>query len=175
MLYICLPRQPAGRWTEQYQQRGPGVQALLHFNTEWAARYGASVTHDLEAADLSHRDAGIIFMAVSDLVTNAAQRSAEHLEVALTSAPADYGSILNLTVLCRCGGRVEPGNIPADSSLMQLTRLVYGERGTLRVHDAGDGSHVFDLTWPTPTAPRPCHRGNRTPGVSTCLTRSPSI
>jgi hypothetical protein len=130
------------------------LQALLHFNTEWAARYGASVTHDLEAADLSHRDAGIIFMAVSDLVTNAAQRSAEHLEVALTSTPADYGSILNLTVLCRCGGRVEPGNIPADSSLMELTRLVYGERGTLKVHDAGDGSHVFDLTWPSTRRPR---------------------
>lgn len=130
------------------------LQALLHFNTEWSARYGASVTHDLEAADLSHRDAGIIFMAVSDLVTNAAQRSAEHLEVALTSTPTDFGSVLNLKVLCRCGGRVEPGDIPADSSLMQLTRLVYGERGTLMVHDAGDGSHVFDLTWPSTRRPR---------------------
>ena len=130
------------------------LQALLHFNTEWAARYGASVSHDLEAADLSHRDAGIIFMAVSDLVTNAAQRSAEHLEVALTSTPTDYGSILNLKVMCRCGGRVEPDDIPADSSLMQLTRLVYGERGTLMVHDAGDGSHVFDLTWPSTRRPR---------------------
>ena len=130
------------------------LQALLHFNTEWSARYGASVTHDLEAADLSNRDAGIIFMAVSDLVTNAAQRSAEHLEVALTSTPTDYGSELNLTVLCRCGGRVESDDIPADSSLMELTRLVYGERGELKIHDAGDGSHVFDLTWPSTQRPR---------------------
>jgi hypothetical protein len=37
---------------------------------------------------------------------------------------------------------------------MELTRLVYGERGTLRVHDAGDGSHVFDLTWPSTRRPR---------------------
>jgi hypothetical protein len=130
------------------------LQALLHYNTDWSARYGASVTHDLEAADLSNRDAGIIFMAVSDLVTNAAQRSAEHLEVALTSTPTDYGSELNLTVLCRCGGRVESDDIPADSSLMELTRLVYGERGELKIHDAGDGSHVFDLTWPSTQRPR---------------------
>lgn len=130
------------------------LQSLLHFNTEWAARYGSSVTHDLEAADLSRRDAGIIFIAVSDLVTNAAQRSAEQLEVALTSAPTDDGSILNLKVLCRCGGRVEPGDIPPDSSLMDLTRLVYGEKGTLLIHDAGDGSHVFDLTWPSTRRPR---------------------
>ena len=93
-------------------------------------------------------------MAVSDLVTNAAQRSAEELEVALTSAPTDDGSILNLKVLCRCGGRVEPGDIPPDSSLMELTRLVYGEKGTLLIHDAGDGSHVFDLTWPSTRRPR---------------------
>ena len=130
------------------------LQSLLHFNTDWSAHYGASVTHDLEAADLSNRDAGIIFMAVSDLVTNAAQRSAEHLEVALTSTPTDYGSELNLTVFCRCGGRVDPDDIPADSSLMELTRLVYGERGELKIHDAGDGSHVFDLTWPSTQQPR---------------------
>ena len=130
------------------------LQALLHFNSEWSERYGGSVTADLEAADLSHRDSGIIFMAVSDLVTNAAQRSAEHLEVALTSKPTDYGSDLNLTVLCRCGGRIEPGDIPAESSLMELTHLVHGERGTLKIHDAGDGSHVFDLTWPSTRRPR---------------------
>jgi hypothetical protein len=93
-------------------------------------------------------------MAVSDLVTNAAQRSADHLEVALTSTPTDYGSELNLTVLCRCGDQVDPDDIPADPSLMELTRLVYGERGELKIHDAGDGSHVFDLTWPSTQQPR---------------------
>jgi hypothetical protein len=130
------------------------LQALLHFNKEWSERYGASVTHDLEAADLSHRDAGIIFIAVSDLVTNAAQRSSQHLEVALTSTPNDDGSILNLKVLCRCGERVEADSIPDDSSLMELSRLVYGEQGTLMIHDAGDGSHIFDLTWPSTRQPR---------------------
>ena len=112
-------------------------------------------------------------MAVSDLVTDAAQRSAEHLEVALTSTPTDYGSELNLTVLCRCGGRVESDDIPADSSLMELTRLIYGERAS-RVHDAGDGSHVFELTSQHSTTPGSRHRGNRTPGDSRCLSRSPS-
>jgi hypothetical protein len=130
------------------------LQALLHFNTEWSARYGASVTHDLEAADLSRRDTGIILMAVSDLVTNAAQRSAEHLEVALTSTPTEDGSTLDLTVLCRCGGRIEPDNIPDNSSLMELTRLVYGEKGTLTIRDTGDGSHIFRLSWPSTRRPR---------------------
>jgi hypothetical protein len=131
---------------------GEVLQALLSFNPDWSVRYGASVTQDLEPEDLTHRDAGIIFMAVSDLVTNAAQRSATQLEVALTSTPKADGSTLKLRVLCRCGARIEL--VTPTSSLMGLARLVHGENGTMTIDDTGDGSHVFELTWPSSRRPR---------------------
>lgn len=128
------------------------LQALLSFNSDWAQRYGSSVTSDLEPEDLTHRDAGIVFMAVSDLVTNAALRSASRLEVALTSVPTAQGSELTLRVLCRCGARITV--VAPDSSLMGLARLVHAENGTMTIDDAGDGSHVFQLTWPSSGRPR---------------------
>ena len=128
------------------------LQALLSFNPDWSARYGASVTDDLEPEDLTHRDAGIVFMAVSDLVTNAALRSAAQLEIALTSAPTADGSTLTLRVQCCCGARIV--EVPPTSSLMGLARLVHAENGTMTMDDAGDGSHVFQLTWPSSSRPR---------------------
>ncbi|HXL88493.1 MAG TPA: hypothetical protein VN969_05835 [Streptosporangiaceae bacterium] len=138
--------------TRDIRSAGEVLQALLSFNPDWAVRYGASVTHDLEPDDLTHRDAGIIFMAVSDLVTNAAMRSATQLEVALTCTPTADGSILTLRVLCLCGARIGP--ITPASSLMGLARLVHGENGTMTIDDAGDGSHVFELAWPSGRRPR---------------------
>jgi len=131
---------------------GEVLQALLSYNPDWSARYGASVTHDLEPEDLTHRDAGIVFMAVSDLVTNAALRSATQLEIALTSAPTADCSTLKLRVLCRCGARI--AEVAPTSSLMGLARLVHAENGTMTIDDAGDGSHVFQLTWPSSSRPR---------------------
>jgi hypothetical protein len=128
------------------------LQALLSFSPDWSDRYGTCVTHDLEPEDLTHRDAGIIFMAVSDLVTNAALRSAACLEVALTSMPAAQGSQLTLRVLCRCGARIT--QVAPTSSLMGLARLVHAENGTMTIDDAGDGSHVFQLNWPSSSRPR---------------------
>jgi hypothetical protein len=128
------------------------LQALLSYNSDWSVRYGASVTHDLEPEDLTHRDAGIVFMAVSDLVTNAALRSAAQLEIALTCAPTADGSTLTLHVLCRCGARI--AEVAPTSSLMGLARLVHAENGTMTIDDAGDGSHVFQLTWPSSSRPR---------------------
>jgi hypothetical protein len=138
--------------TRDLRSAGEVLQALLSFNPDWAARYGASVTHDLEPEDLTHRDAGIVFMAVSDLVTNAALRSATQLEIPLTSAPTADGSTLTLRVLCRCGARI--AKIAPTSSLMTLARLVHAENGTMTIDDAGDGSHVFQLTWPSSNQPR---------------------
>jgi hypothetical protein len=135
--------------TRDIRSAGEVLQALLSFNPDWAVRYEASVTHDLEPDDLTHRDAGIIFMAVSDLVTNAAMRSATQLEVALTSTPAADGSTLTLRVHCRCGARIGP--ITPTSSLMGLARLVHGENGTMTIDD---GSHVFELAWPSSRRPR---------------------
>jgi hypothetical protein len=37
---------------------------------------------------------------------------------------------------------------------MGLARLVHGENGTMTVDDAGDGSHVFELAWPSSRRPR---------------------
>jgi len=128
------------------------LQALLSYNPDWSVRYGASVTHDLEPEDLTHRDAGIVFMAVSDLVTNAALRSATQLEITLTSAPTADGSTLTLRVLCRCGARIV--EVAPTSSLMGLARLVHAENGTMTIDDAGDGSHVFQLIWPSSSRPR---------------------
>jgi hypothetical protein len=128
------------------------LQALLSFNPDWSVRYAASITQDLEPDDLTHRDAGIIFMAVSDLVTNAAMRSATRLEVALTSTPTADGSTLKLRVLCRCGARIE--QVAPTSSLMDLARLVHAENGTMKIDDAADGSHVFELAWPSSRRPR---------------------
>jgi hypothetical protein len=138
--------------TRDIRSAGEVLQALLSFNPDWSVRYGASVVRDLEPDDLTHRDAGIIFMAVSDLVTNAALRSATRLEVALTSTPTADGSTLKLRVLCRCGARIGP--VTPASSLMGLARLVHGENGTMTIDDAGDGSHVFELTWPSSRRPR---------------------
>ena len=128
------------------------LQALLSYNSDWSVRYGTSVTHDLEPEDLTHRDAGIVFMAVSDLVTNAALRSAMRLEVALTSVPTADGSTLRLRVLCCCGARIT--EVAPTSSLMGLARLVHAENGTMTIDDAGDGSHVFQLAWPSSSRPR---------------------
>jgi hypothetical protein len=128
------------------------LQALLSYNSDWSVRYGTSVTHDLEPEDLTHRDAGIVFMAVSDLVTNAALRSATQLEIALTSVPTADGSMLTLRVLCRCGARI--AEVAPTSSLMGLARLVHAENGTMTIDDAGDGSHVFQLAWPSSSRPR---------------------
>jgi hypothetical protein len=128
------------------------LQALLSFSSDWSQRYGASVTDDLEPEDLTHRDAGIVFMAVSDLVTNAALRSAARLEIALTSVPTADGSALTLRVLCCCGARI--AEVAPTSSLMGLARLVHAENGTMTIEDAGDGSHVFQLTWPSSSRPR---------------------
>jgi hypothetical protein len=128
------------------------LQALLSYNSDWSVRYGTSVTHDLEPEDLTHRDAGIIFMAVSDLVTNAALRSATQLEIALTSVPTADGSTLTLRVLCRCGARI--AEVAPTSSLMGLARLLHAENGTMTIDDAGDGSHVFQLAWPSSSRPR---------------------
>jgi len=138
--------------TRDIRSAGEVLAALLSFNPDWSVRYGASVTQDLEPDDLTHRDAGIIFMAVSDLVTNAALRCATRLEVALTSTPTADGSTLTLRVLCRCGARIE--QVAPTSSLMGLARLVHGENGTMTIDDAGDGSHVFELTWPSSGRPR---------------------
>jgi hypothetical protein len=128
------------------------LQALLSYNSDWSVRYGTSVTHDLEPEDLTRRDAGIIFMAVSDLVTNAALRSATQLEIALTSVPTADGSTLTLRVLCRCGARI--AEVAPTSSLMGLARLLHAENGTMTIDDAGDGSHVFQLAWPSSSRPR---------------------
>ena len=128
------------------------LQALLSYNSDWSVRYGTSVTQDLEPEDLTHRDAGIVFMAVSDLVTNAALRSATQLEIALTSVPKTDGSTLTLRVLCRCGARI--AEVAPTSSLMGLARLVHAENGTMTIDDAGDGSHVFQLAWPSSSRPR---------------------
>jgi hypothetical protein len=138
--------------TRDLRSAGEVLQALLSFSSEWSERYGAGVTDDLEPEDLTHRDAGIVFMAVSDLVTNAALRSATRLEIALTSAPAADGSTLTLRVLCRCGARI--AEVAPASSLMGLARLVHAENGTMTIADAGDGSHVFQLTWPSRSRPR---------------------
>jgi hypothetical protein len=140
--------------TRDLRSAGEVLQALLSFNPDWSARYGASVTHDLEPEDLTHRDAGIVFMAVSDLVTNAALRSATQLEIALTTAPTADGSTLTLRVLCRCGARIVQEMVTPTSSLMGLARLVHAENGTMTIGDAGDGSHVFQLTWPSSNRPR---------------------
>src|SRR5271166_2115684 len=132
---------------------GEVLQALLSFNPDWSERYKASVTHDLEPEDLTRRDAGIVFVAVSDLVTNAALKSATQLEIALTStrvATAD-GSTLKLRVLCRCGHPI--GEVESTSSLMRLARLVHAENGRMTIEDARDGSHVFELTWPSSSQP----------------------
>jgi len=128
------------------------LQALLSFNPDWSVRYGASVTHDLEPEDLTHRDAGSSSWRVSDLATNAALRSATQLQIALTSTPMADGSTLRLRVLCRCGARI--AEVAPDSSLMGLARLVHAENGTMTIDDAGDGSHVFQLTWPSSSRPR---------------------
>lgn len=138
--------------TRDLRSAGEVLQALLSFNPDWSERYGASVTHDLDPEDLTHRDAGIVFMAVSDLVTNAALRSATQLEIALTSVPTADGSMLSLRVLCRCGARI--AQVAPTSSLMGLARLVHGENGMMTIDDAGDGSHVFQLTWPSSSRPR---------------------
>ena len=138
--------------TRDLRSAGEVLQALLSFSSDWSEHYGASVTRDLEPEDLTHRDAGIIFMAVSDLVTNAALRSATRLEIALTSAPTADGSTLTLRVLCRCGARLV--EVAPTSSLMGLARLVHAENGTMTIEDAGDGSHVFQLTWPSSSLPR---------------------
>jgi hypothetical protein len=145
--------------TRDLRGAGEVLQALLSYNPDWSARYGASVKHDLEPEDMTHRDAGIVFMAVSDLVTNAALRSATQLEIALTSAPAAGGSVLTLHVLCCCGARIVPEKVAPDSSLMALARLVHAENGTMTIQDAGDGSHVFQLTWPSSSRPRACQAG----------------
>jgi len=128
------------------------LQALLSYNPDWSVRYGTSVTHDLEPEDLTHRDAGIVFMAVSDLVTNAALRSATQLEIALTSVPTADGSTLTLRVRCRCGAQI--AEVAPTSSLMGLARLVHAENGKMTIDDAGDGSHVFQLAWPSSSRPR---------------------
>jgi hypothetical protein len=138
--------------TRDLRSAGEVLQALLSFNPDWSQRYGASVTHDLEPEDLTHRDAGIVFMAVSDLVTNAALKSATQLQIALTGAPTADGSTLTLRVLCRCGTRI--AQVAPTSSLMGLARLVHAENGTMTIDDAGDGSHVFQLTWPSTSRPR---------------------
>ena len=138
--------------TRDLRSAGEVLQALLSFSPDWSERYGASVTHDLDPEDLTHRDAGIVFMAVSDLVTNAALRSAGQLEIALTSAPTADGSTLCLRVLCCCGARIV--KVSPASSLMELARLVHAENGTMTIDDAGDGSHVFQLTWPSSSQPR---------------------
>jgi len=138
--------------TRDLRSAGEVLQALLSYNPDWSQRYEASVTHDLEPEDLTHRDAGIVFMAVSDLVTNAALRSATRLEIALTSVSAADGSTLTLRVLCRCGTRI--AQVAPSSSLMGLARLVHAENGTMTIDDAGDGSHVFQLAWPSSSRPR---------------------
>ncbi len=138
--------------TRDLRSAGEVLQALLSFNSDWSERYAASVTNDLEPEDLTHRDAGIVFVAVSDLVTNAALRSASQLKIALTSAPTADGSILTLRVLCRCGARI--AEVAPTSSLMGLARLVHAENGRMTIDDAGDGSHVFQLTWPSSSRPR---------------------
>jgi hypothetical protein len=138
--------------TRDLRSAGEVLQALLSFSSDWSERYGASVTDDLEPEDLTHRDAGIVFMAVSDLVTNAALRSAARLEIALTSVPTADGSTLTLRVLCCCGARI--AEVAPTSSLMGLARLVHAENGTMTIEDAGDGSHVFQLTWPSSSRPR---------------------
>ncbi len=138
--------------TRDLRSAGEVLQALLSFSSDWSERYGASVTDDLEPEDLTHRDAGIVFMAVSDLVTNAALRSAARLEIALTSAPMADGSTLTLRVLCCCGTPI--AEVAPTSSLMSLARLVHAENGTMTIEDAGDGSHVFQLTWPSSSRPR---------------------
>lgn len=140
--------------TRDLRSAGEVLQALLSFSSDWSERYGASVTDDLEPEDLTHRDAGIVFMAVSDLVTNAALRSATRLEIALTSAPTADGSALTLRVLCCCGAQIVPEKVAPDSSLMGLARLVHAENGTMTIEDAGDGSHIFRLTWPSSSRPR---------------------
>lgn len=138
--------------TRDLRSAGEVLAALLSFNPDWSARYGTSVRHDLEPEDLTHRDAGIVFMSVSDLVTNAAQRSATQLEIALTSVPTADGSTLRLRVLCCCGARIT--EVAPTSSLLGLARLVHAENGTMTIDDAGDGSHVFQLTWPSSSRPR---------------------
>jgi hypothetical protein len=138
--------------TRDLRSAGEVLQALLSFSSDWSDRYGASVTDDLEPEDLTHRDAGIVFMAVSDLVTNAALRSATRLEIALTSVPTADGSTLTLRVLCCCGTRI--ADVAPTSSLMGLARLLHAENGTMTIEDAGDGSHVFELTWPSGSRPR---------------------
>jgi len=62
------------------------------------------------------------------------------------------GSSSWLRVLCRCGARI--AEVAPDSSLMGLARLVHAENGTMTIDDAGDGSHVFQLTWPSSSRPR---------------------
>jgi hypothetical protein len=37
---------------------------------------------------------------------------------------------------------------------MGLARLVHAENGTMTIDDAGDGSHVFQLAWPSSSRPR---------------------
>jgi hypothetical protein len=138
--------------TRDLRSAGEVLQALLSFSSDWSDRYGASVTDDLEPEDLTHRDAGIVFMAVSDLVTNAALRSATRLEIALTSVPTADGSTLTLRLLCCCGARI--ADVAPTSSLMGLARLLHAENGTMTIEDAGDGSHVFQLTWPSSSRPR---------------------
>ena len=142
-----------GRMRDQWNA-GEVLQALLSFNPDWSERYKASVTHDLKPEDLTRRDAGIVFVAVSDLVTNAALKSATQLEIALTStrAAAADGSTLKLRVLCRCGHPI--GQVESTSSLMRLARLVHAENGRMTIQDARDGSHVFELTWPSSSQPR---------------------
>jgi hypothetical protein len=138
--------------TRDLRSAGEVMQALLSYSSDWSERYGACVTDDLEPEDLTHRDAGIVFMAVSDLVTNAALRSAMRLEIALTSVPTADGSTLTLRVLCCCGARI--AEVAPTSSLMGLARLLHAENGTMTIEDAGDGSHVFELTWPSGSRPR---------------------
>lgn len=137
------------------------VAGLLAFDETWSSRYSDSVLEDLDAGDLTKRDMAIIFIAVSDLVTNAAKRAATTLEVRLNAAPADHGSTLRLRVLCRCGTTLD--RIGPTSSLMSLARLLHGENGTMMLTDAGDGSHAFDLSWPSTARP----------GVRALLVREP--
>ena len=55
-------------------------------------------------------------------------------------------------MLCRCGTRI--AQVAPSSSLMGLARLVHAENGTMTIDDAGDGSHVFQLIWPSSSRPR---------------------
>ena len=92
-------------------------------------------------------------MAVSDLVTNAARKSATQLEIALTSTRVATADGSTSSCAC-CAAAGDPiGEVESTSSLMRLARLVHAENGRMTIEDARDGSHVFELTWPSSSQP----------------------